>query len=79
MPYAQYMEGIIGMLLSGGLDWDLIHHGMHARARDRVGTGWQDRCTALGGRVPKGMACARSSTARLKSTSIAIWTLRMNV
>ena len=38
MPYTQYMEGIIGMLHACGLDWDLIHHGMHApgsRAADR--------------------------------------------
>ena len=30
MPYTQYMRGVIGMLHAGGLDWDLIHHGMHA-------------------------------------------------
>ena len=37
MPYTQYMDGIIGMLHAGGLDWDLIHHGMHALGSRAVG------------------------------------------
>lgn len=37
MPYTQYMDGIIGMLRTGGLDWDLIHHGMHALGSRAVG------------------------------------------
>ena len=37
MPFTQYMDGIIGMLHAGGLDWDLIHHGMHALGSRAVG------------------------------------------
>ena len=37
MPYTQYMDGIIGLLHAGGLDWDLIHHGMHALGSRAVG------------------------------------------